>query len=203
MVFSGHIAGLGTTSGLRAVVGLWAQSPFGQFADVMVELASGQRILLAPNAEVADFVSSTYGFDQTRMVPVTASIDAGNDAQNLVVAAGPLRIRAVIGARSTLGYAAALLPRRLAVHPGWLRAVSPVAARLSPGVRTAGSARDGRQEFYGVTDIRRIDAAVVSWDGRDAGELAQIQPPVRFGFSSVPSRPSVATVQTTVLMAPS
>ncbi len=159
----------------------------------MVELASGQRILLAPDAEVADFVSSTYGFDETRLVPVTASIDAGNDAQHLVVEAGPLRIRAVVGASSMLGYAAALLPKRLAVHPSWLRAVSPVAAWLSPGVRTAGSARDGRQEFYGVTGIRRIDSAVVNWDGRDAGPLARIQPPVRFGFSSVPSRPSIAT----------
>lgn len=203
MVFSGHIAGLGTASGLRAVVGMWTQSPFGPFADVMVELASGRRFLLAPSAEVADFIGSTYGFDETRLVPVTASLDAGNGAENLVVEAGPLRIRAVVGARSVLGYAAALLPRRLAVHPSWLRAISPVAARLSPGVQTAGSARDGRRELYGVTDVRRIDSAVVSWDGRDAGGLAQIRPPVRFGFSSVPSQPSVATVQTTVLMGPS
>ncbi|WP_324290642.1 hypothetical protein [Arthrobacter sp. H14-L1] len=172
MVFSGHIAGLGTASGLRAVVGVWAQSPFGPFADVMVELASGRRILLAPNAEVADFIGSTYGFDQTRLVPLTASLDAGSDAENLVVEAGPLRIRAVVGARSALGYAAALLPRNLAVHPCWLRAISPVAARLSPGVQTAGSARDARQEFYGVTDVRRIDSAMVSWDGHDVGGLA-------------------------------
>ncbi len=179
---------------------MWVQSPFGPFADVMVELASGQRILLAPNVEVAEFIGSTYGFDETRLAPVTASFDAGNDAENLVVEAGPLRIRAVVGARSVLGCAAALLPRRLAVHPRWLRAVSPVAARLSPGVQTAGSARNGRREFYGVTDVRRIDSAMVSWEGRDAGGLTQIRPPVRFGFSSVPSRPSVATVQTTVLM---
>jgi hypothetical protein len=35
-VFDGHIAGIGTASGLRAVVGIWQQSPFGPFADVMV-----------------------------------------------------------------------------------------------------------------------------------------------------------------------
>ena len=27
-IFDGHIVGIGTGSGLRAVVGLWAQSPF-------------------------------------------------------------------------------------------------------------------------------------------------------------------------------
>ncbi|MDJ0356258.1 hypothetical protein [Paenarthrobacter sp. PH39-S1] len=180
------------------MVGVWATSPFGQFADVMVELAPGHRILLAPDAATAEFIGDTYVFDETRLVEVTATFDAGN----LVVEAGPLRIRARVGAKSILGYAAALLPRRLAVHPRWLRAISPVAARLSPGIQTAGSARDGRREFYGVTDVRWIDAAVVSWEGRDAGELAPIRPPVRFGFSSVPSRPGVATVQTTVLTEP-
>jgi hypothetical protein len=173
-------------------------SPFGPFADVMVELASGQRILLAPDAAIAEFVAGTYSFDEIRLVEVAAACDGGD----LVVEAGPLSIRARLGARSLLGYPAALLPRRWAVHPRWLRAINPFAALLSPGVRTAGSARDGRREFYGVTDLRRIDSAVVAWDGTDAGGLAPIRPPVRFGFSSVPSRPGIATVQTTVLTDP-
>ena len=35
-MFTGHIAGFGTGSGVRFVVGTWAQSPFGAFTDVMV-----------------------------------------------------------------------------------------------------------------------------------------------------------------------
>jgi hypothetical protein len=46
-IFDGHIAGIGTASGLRAVVGLWQESPFGPFADAMVQLSTGRRILLA------------------------------------------------------------------------------------------------------------------------------------------------------------
>jgi hypothetical protein len=48
MVFTGRIAGFGSGAGVRMVVGSWLESPFGRFADVMVETADGKRILLAP-----------------------------------------------------------------------------------------------------------------------------------------------------------
>jgi hypothetical protein len=197
-IFDGHIAGLGTVSGLRAVVGLWTQSPFGPIADAMVQLPSGHRILLAPTAEVAEFIGEVYNFDETRIVPLTA----GHAAGRLSVDAGPLRIRAGLGARTRLGVAARLVPRTLAMHPSWLRAISPLAARIVPGVRTAGTAKGGRQEFYGVTDLHSIESASVSWDGADAGALSAIRPAVGFGFSSVPPAPSLARVRTTIQAAP-
>jgi hypothetical protein len=193
-IFDGHIAGIGTVSGLRAVVGLWAQSPFGPFSDAMVQLPSGHRILLAPTEEVGGFIGAVYNFDETRIVPLAASQAAGR----LTVDAGPLRIRAGLGARTRLGAAARLIPRSLAVHPRWLRAVSPLAARILPGVHTAGTAGGGRAEYYGVTDLHRIDSACVSWDGTDAGPLAAILPAVAFGFSSVPAEPGLARVRTTI-----
>lgn len=111
---------------------------------------------------------------------------------------GPLSVRAAVGARTRLGSVARLVPRPLAVHPRWLRAVSPLAARISPGARTAGTAGGGRREYYGVTDLHHIAAARVSWDGPDAGALAAVRPAVSFGFSSVPATPSLARVRTTV-----
>jgi hypothetical protein len=196
-VFDGHIAGIGTESGLRVVVGLWQQSPFGAFSDAMVALPSGHRILLAPTAEVGDFIAEVYNFDETRVVDVAAS----RSGRRLTVDAGPLRIRASVGARTSLGAFARLVPRPVAVHPRWLWAISPLAARLSAGVRTAGAAKGGRQEYYGVTDLHRIDSASVSWDGGDAGSMAAIRPAVTFGFSSVPPEPSLARVRTTVTQA--
>ena len=194
-VFDGHIAGIGTESGLRAVVGLWQHSPFGSFADAMVELPSGHRILLAPTAEVAEFIAAVYNFDETRVLGVATS----HSGHQLSVDAGPLRIRAAVGVRTRLGSMVRLVPRPVAVHPHWLRAISPLAARLSPGARTAGAAQGGRQEYYGVTDLHRIDSASVGWDGADAGALAAIRPAVTFGFSSVPPEPSLARVRTTVV----
>ena len=40
--FSGRIAGVGSTSGVRVVVGHWFETPYGEFGDAMVETAEGQ-----------------------------------------------------------------------------------------------------------------------------------------------------------------
>jgi hypothetical protein len=146
---------------------------------------------------VAEFIASTYSFDEVQVVDVRASLTEGT----LAVDAGPLAIRAVIGARTYLGSALRAVPRRLAVHPRWLSAVSPMAALVAPGARTYGTAGSGRAEYYGVTDLHHVASAVVSWEGADAGALAPISPAVTFGFSSVPPRPSVARVRTTVVEA--
>ncbi len=76
LVFSGHIAGFGTAAGVRLVIGRWAESPFGSFADVMVQTADDERVLLAPSAQVADFVSSTYHFDRVELGEVRADLSA-------------------------------------------------------------------------------------------------------------------------------
>ena len=69
---------------------------------------------------------------------------------------------------------------------------------MLPGVRTRGTAGRGRQEFYAALDLRRIDRATVLWEGADQGELAPVDPPVRFGFGSTPRQPSVARIVTLV-----
>ncbi|MDQ0690210.1 hypothetical protein [Arthrobacter sp. W4I7] len=194
-IFDGHIAGIGTGSGLRAVVGIWNSSPFGPFSDVMVQEPSGHRLLLAPSEEVADFISDTYRFDEVRILDVSAALNQ----QDLSVDAGPLVIRAGVGARTILGHVLRAVPRCLAVHPRWLRVISPIAAVLSGGSRTSGAAGSGRHEYYGVSDLRSISSAVVSWDGADAGALSPIVPAVDFGFSSVPPQRSLARVRTTVV----
>ncbi len=51
--FEGYIAGLGSTSGTRLVVGCWERSPLGAFADLMIERPDGHRLLIAPSARFA------------------------------------------------------------------------------------------------------------------------------------------------------
>ncbi|MGX5715198.1 hypothetical protein [Arthrobacter sp. MAHUQ-56] len=196
-IFDGHIAGIGTSSGLRAVVGIWQHSPFGPFADVMVQHPSGHRQLLAPTEEVAGFISATYSFDEVQVVDVRGRLAD----RRLAVDAGPLVIRAVTGARALLGNGLRMVPRRLAVHPAWLSAVSPLAALAAPGARTYGTAGSGRAEYYGVSDLHKVSSAVVRFAGHDAGTLAPVHPAVTFGFSSVPAQPSLARVRTTVVEA--
>ncbi|PPF87281.1 hypothetical protein C5B96_04425, partial [Subtercola sp. Z020] len=77
--FEGRIAGFGTGAGARVVVGMWERSPFGRFADVMVEFGGGHRLLLAPSDAVAEYVAGTYNFDEVRVVPVRFGRDRADD----------------------------------------------------------------------------------------------------------------------------
>ncbi|MFE1464119.1 hypothetical protein ACFW6M_23810 [Streptomyces nigra] len=192
--FDGWIAGLGTTSGVRIVVGHWPRSPFGPFSDVMLERADGERLLLAPTPETADFIGATYAFDTVRVVPVEVTV-AG---RVWTVAAEPLRLRFTTGGRSTLGHLLRAVPGALAGRPAWSSLTDRPARLLMPGVRTRGSAGGGRREWYGARDLRPVTSLSATFEGRDLGALAPVEPPVRFGFGSVPRRPAVTRVTTTV-----
>lgn len=201
--FVGAIAGVGTTSGLRAVVGRWDSSPFGSFADVMVETADGHRLLLAPSAEVADYVAGTYHFDEVRIEPVTvADRRRTPSTPGWQVRSPSLQLWFGIGARTPLGALTRLVPSPLATAPAWSRITDPVARVLLRGVRTRGSAGGGRREVYGATDVRRVTSVVGRFEGTPVGTLAAVDPPCRFGFSSVPRIPSVTSVVTTILEEP-
>jgi hypothetical protein len=226
LFFSGRIAGWGTTSGTRLVVGRWDESPFGAFADVMVERPDGERVLLAPTDDVAALVASTYSFDRVEVVPVTVAdvadaapdgptpapgvpSDAHRESQGRTsrtpapwqVAAGPLEARIVVGPRTGLGRALRAVPARLASSRRFTAVTDPVARALLDGVRTRGSAGAGRVEHYGATDVHALRHATTSWDGTDLGGLAPVDPPVRFGFGSTPRRPAVTDVVTTIVLA--
>lgn len=192
--FDGWIAGIGTTSGLRAVAGHWPRSPLGPFADVMVERPDGHRTLLAPSEEVAGFVGGTYGFDEVRVGPVHAR----TDGTTWEIDAGPLRVRFTRGRRSPIGYLLQAVPTPVATDPRWITLTDVVARTLLPGVRTRGSAGGGREEFYGALDLHGLAAASLAWEGKDQGALAPVDPPVRFGFSSAPRTPSLTRVVTLI-----
>ena len=176
--FRGQIAGFGTTSGTRIVIGRWTQSPFGAFADVMIE--------------------TTYTFDEVRLVPVT--VDATDD--QWIIQSPCLRATFDLGGRTVLGRMLRALPRPLAGSPRWARLIGPIASLIVPGVRTVGTARAGRVEYYGASDNRAITRVGATLDGQQLGALAPVEPPCRFGFSSTPSRPSVTSVITTIDDAP-
>lgn len=192
--FDGWIAGLGTSSGTRIVLGHWPSSPFGPISDVMVERADGERLLLAPTGPVAEFIGATYHFDAVRVVPVDVTVTGDTWA----VAAGPLDLRFTVGPAGPLGLLLAALPGPLVRSPAWAVLTDPLARLVLRGVRTRGSAVPGRREWYGARGLRRLTAMSATYEGDDLGDLAPVDPPVRFGFGSVPRRPALTRVTTTV-----
>lgn len=193
-VFDGWILGVGTTSGTRVVVGHWPRSPLGALSDVMVQRPDGRRVLLAPSPAAAEFIATTYAFDEVRVLDV--AVDRP-DARTWAVDAGPLRLRVTTGRRPPLGWLLRAVPPPLARTPAWVGLLDRP-ARLLTGLRTTGSAGDGRTEWYGVQDLHVVTALTASWDGEPLGAPATVRPPVTFGFGSVPPRPSLARVTTTV-----
>ena len=188
--FRGQIAGVGTTSGVRVVVGGWDESPFGAFADAMVETAAGHRVLVAPGEDVAQFIAATYSFDEVRIEPITLV--------GWALRSPSLSLDLTVGPRTGLGRLLRLVPRRVAESPGWCAVTDPVARVVLRGVRTRGSAGNGRREWYGATDVHTVTAASGCFDGTDLGALAPVDPAPSFGFSSTPRRPSVTRLVTTV-----
>ncbi|KXF48418.1 hypothetical protein AXA44_30040 [Rhodococcus sp. SC4] len=193
--FDGEITGLGTGSGVRIVVGHWSRSPLGEFTDVMVELADGHRVLLAPSEVVRDFVTATYVFDETVIVSVRCSRSGGSRT----VEGGDLRVSFELGARTTLGRLLNLIPRALASAPWFCVVSDPIARVVLRGVRTRGTAGNGRREYYGAVDQRRVVGMSASWRGRDLGALQPVEPPVRFGFGSTPRTPAATSIVTTIV----
>lgn len=194
--YEGHIAGFATADGRRVVVGRWTRSPWGRFADVMTQDGAGRRTLLAPSGGVADEVAATYAFDDVVVVPVRVRCDA--PTRRWHVTAGPLDVVVTVGGRTAVGRLLGLVPRPLARWRGFAAAVDPVASWLVPGVRTVGSAGGGRREWYGATGQHHVLAVTGTWDGVPLGRLLPDVPPVGFGFSSVPDRPTVTALRTTI-----
>jgi hypothetical protein len=196
--FDGWIAGVGSTSGVRVVVGCWPDSPYGPVADVMLELPDGHRMLLAPTAELAEFVSATYTFDEVCVVPVRVEPPGLEPGGRVRVVAGELDVTLDVGRPTWLGRLLRLVPRRLAGQLWWVSLIDRPARLMVPGVRTVGSAVGGRREFYAARDNRALALVAGSWRGADLGRLADVVPAVRFGFASTPPRPSWTRITTTV-----
>jgi hypothetical protein len=193
-VFEGFILGVGTTSGTRVVVGIWARSPFGAFADAMVELPSGHRILIAPREPIAEFISSTYQFDEIRVEKMLIR----HTASTVSAVSASLRLTAVLGTRTLLGQLLTLVPQAVGTNRSWAALIDPIARRVMPGVRTYGSAGNGHTEWYGALDQRRVTQLTAHLDSEPLGELRDVTPPVRFGFGSVPRHPALIRVVTSV-----
>jgi hypothetical protein len=150
--------------------------------------------LLAPSPQVAEFVSETYTFDQVEIGPVVVD----READRFSVDAPQLAVTAELGGPAPFDWLLRLVPAPLSRAPWWLRGINPVATRLVPGVRTAGSAGRDRREYYGVRRTRRITAVQGTFGAIDLGAVADIDPPVRFGFSSAPPTPQLVSVTTTI-----
>lgn len=178
---SGVIASAGFASGDRVVLGLWDRGPLGPMTDVMWATRDGRRVLLAPDDDVAAFVTAVYRFDEVRVV----SVRGFRDGRAIALDAGPLRIRMAAGAGV-----------RFPPRPAWVtRRVEAPLARALLGVETYGRSPTGVREWYRTRRYRPLRWASLRVDGADAGALRPLRPSLGVGFSEPPSRPAAVEVR--------
>ena len=191
--FDGAVAGIGTASGARLVVGMWPRSPDGSVTDVMIERADGHRILLAPSRQRVDVIAGSDAVDEVRIAPVLRV----RDGKKWMVSTGGLALTFHVGRRPALGWLLAVVPRRLARARWWTSLLDPIARLTMGGVRTRGTAR-GRREWFSPLDLHRIRSVSARLDGVELGELRPVTPPVRFGIGRPPRAPSLVRLAWTV-----
>ncbi len=148
---------------------------------------AGERSLVAATQDVADFVSAVYAFDRVVVAPITVH----EDRRGLDVDVPDLGFHLHLVAGRGWPIPA---PRR---RPRWLtRYVEAPGARRLLGVNAYGVSPTGVREWYQASWYRPLTAARASLAGADLGPLRPLDPPVRFGFSEPPRRPSLVEVTT-------
>lgn len=192
--FDGEIAGFGSRSGTRVVLGLWQDTRFGPIADAMVETEDGHRVLVVPTDRVGEYVGATYNFDEVRVEDTVLR----TTATERHFSCASLTVTVRVARRTVIGRLLRLVPRPVARSRWWCRLVDPIARILRQGVRTVGTAGGGRREYYCALDEHRLAGVDGSWDGAPLGELRPVTPPVRFGFGSTPATPSIVRITTLI-----
>jgi hypothetical protein len=179
--------------GVRVVIGRWPVSPFGAVADAMVEDQGGRRTLIAQNEALARYIASIYSFDDV----IVGSVACERSPDRLEFRGDPLRVDVTLGRRDVLGRVLHAVPHRVATNETWVTFTDILARGLLRGVRTRGTTPGGT-ELYAATDRHRVRAISGTWNNTDLGVLRDVDPPVRFGFSSTPRQPSIVEITTTV-----
>jgi hypothetical protein len=199
--FSGLIAAGGSTSGEQVVVGMWRRSPLGRAIDAMWVRPDGERILLAPSPEVAEYVAGLYTFERVEVVPIRG----GFDGRRVELTAGPLVVTLEPGPRDLRSWLFALRPGPLRRAPVWIevedRLVRPLGGPLlggADGVRLAGRAPGGQREWYGIADYRPLRGGRFEVAGVDAGRLAPLRAGLGVGLSDFPTVPALVAVDTLI-----
>lgn len=145
----------------------------------------GRRILVAATEEAAAYVSGVYVFDEIVIGRLEVQLEGGRLDLRADAAGTAIELHLWAGRAIVVPW-----PR-----PAWFTrwVEGPIARRIFD-VRTYGVSPTGVEEWYRAVSYRRLRGGSASIAGADLGALGDIDPPVRFGFSEPPRRPTMVGV---------
>ena len=181
----GSISSAGFAGGNRFVVGHWERSPIGPFGDVMWGTPDGQRILLAGNQKVADFVTSIYNFDDVRI----GDLQTESDGRVTTAEGLGLNLHLSGGIARVIPFSRPLSFTRFVERP---------LAKFLMGVETFGTSSRGVSEWYQAKQWRWVKSGTAVLDGNNLGELSNFSQPIEVGFSEPPTKPAIVSLQVAI-----
>jgi len=182
-IFEGRITSCGFTSGDRLVLGHWKESPFGSFLDIMWAKSDGTKILIAPNQEIANYISSMYEFDIIKIeeIRIEESINQ-------------IKIETTdINCHFKWSGGISFMTKK---RPLWfISSVEYLFGWLIFGTKTHGKTKNGKKEWYAVDRLSKLISARADINGEDLGKFTSFYPKANFGFSDPPKMPSSVLVR--------
>ena len=181
----GFISSIGFSDGNRFVIGHWKESPIGEFGDIMWGTPEGEKILIAGNEQVANFVSAIYNFDQIQI----KELDTSSDGKRTVANTTDLKIDITGGKLSGV-----LPPRPLA----FTKFIENPFASLLMGVRTYGMSSRGVEEWYQAKKWRWVKDGNVEVSGSPLQFRSKFTEPLLVGFSEPPRKSAIVEINVTI-----
>lgn len=181
----GSISSVGFSDGNRFVIGHWEDSPIGEFGDVMWGTPKGEKILLAENDRIANFVSAIYDFDEIRVGDLTVKSD------------GQMTRATGFGLDINLngGMVRGFIPSRPLLFTRFIE--NPIAS-ISMGVKTFGTSSRGVMEWYQACKWRRVISGNALLNGISLGPICSFDKPLGVGFSEPPRKLAIVDLQVTI-----
>lgn len=181
----GFISSIGFSDGNRFVIGHWKESPIGEFGDIMWGTPEGEKILIAGNQQVVNFVSAIYDFDHVRIEDLhTSSNGKRTEARtsNLMID--------ISG-----GLLGGVLPSR---PLAFTRFIENPFASLLMGVNTYGTSSRGVEEWYQAKKLRWVKDGSVNLNGASLQSLSKFTEPLGVGFSEPPRKSAIVEIHVTI-----
>ncbi|MDC0851570.1 hypothetical protein OAQ40_00745 [Euryarchaeota archaeon] len=182
-IFEGRITSCGFSSGDRLVIGSWKKSPFGIFADIMWAKSDGTKVLIAPNKEIGNYISSMYNFDIIKIEEIKLE-----ETQNMIKLETE-DINCYFEWNKGIPF---IIKKR----PLWFVAsIEYFFGWLMFRTKTHGKTKDGKEEWYVVDRLSKLTLAKAFIGDKNLGEFTDFYPKANFGFSDPPKMPSSVLVR--------
>ena len=183
LIFEGDIFSSGFDSNNRIVIGNWKDSPFGKFTDIMWAKPNGERVLIAPNKEISEFITKLYDFDKI----IISEFNIEENSNHLIVKANEINCELKWSKGIQIPFN----------RPLWLiSSIEYVFGLIFFKTKTHGITKNKKQEWYAVNRISKLNSIKITINGNDLGDMTKFEPKASFGFSEPIRKPAAISLKT-------